>query len=267
MLALGPDRPQLSNAPRRSSGRAAICVNAPVADGRDDNQRSERHGRLLSSPGGPRVDAARGNRRVADAVAPPSAAAAVTAACEALAQRARCRPKQRPTRRCATSKQQPAEEVRRASSPRRKDDTLIATRLLCCQRGSDLTVGTGAERGCCRTSAATCSRWLIRLLPPGRRCRCSLDAGSRELTSTAALDGSCLGLDCSFVAKQRVGAAGGARDWRPAREASLPAQSSSPALTCIIGARRAWIALMISSVLIPWRYTLVVETYEWPSWR
>lgn len=119
MLALGPDRPQLSNAPRRSSGRAAICVNAPVADGRDDNQRSERHGRLLSSPGGPRVDAARGNRRVADAVAPPSAAAAVTAACEALAQRARCRPKQRPTRRCATSKQQPAEEVRRASSGRR----------------------------------------------------------------------------------------------------------------------------------------------------
>ena len=40
------------------------------------------------------------------------------------------------------------------------------------------------------------------------------------------------------------------------------AQSSSPALTCIIGAPLAWIALMISSVLIPWRYTLVVDTYE-----
>jgi hypothetical protein len=35
----------------------------------------------------------------------------------------------------------------------------------------------------------------------------------------------------------------------------------------MIGARRAWIALMVSSVLIPWRYTLVVDTYEWPSWR
>jgi hypothetical protein len=45
------------------------------------------------------------------------------------------------------------------------------------------------------------------------------------------------------------------------------AQSSSPALTCIIGARLAWIALMISSVLIAWSYTLVVDTYECPSWR
>ena len=36
-------------------------------------------------------------------------------------------------------------------------------------------------------------------------------------------------------------------------------------LTCIIGARRAWIVSMISSISIPCRYTLVVETYECPS--
>jgi hypothetical protein len=53
---------------------------------------------------------------------------------------------------------------------------------------------------------------------------------------------------------------GAGRGCRPARKAFLLAQSSSPALTCIIGARLAWIALMISSVLIPWRYTLVVDT-------
>ena len=44
-------------------------------------------------------------------------------------------------------------------------------------------------------------------------------------------------------------------------------QSSRPALTCIIGARRAWIVPMISSTSMPCRYTLVVETYECPSWR
>jgi hypothetical protein len=121
---------------------------------------------------------------------------------------------------------------------------------------------------CLRTPAATRSRWLIRLLPRGRRCQCLLDAGSRELTSTAALDGvEPGGRTAPFWRSSRWAPAGGARDWRPAREASLPAHSSSPALTCIIGARRAWIALMISSVLIPWRYTLVVDTYEWPSWR
>jgi hypothetical protein len=44
-------------------------------------------------------------------------------------------------------------------------------------------------------------------------------------------------------------------------------QSSRPALTCIIGARRAWIVPMISSTSIPCRYTLVVDTYECPSYR
>jgi hypothetical protein len=48
---------------------------------------------------------------------------------------------------------------------------------------------------------------------------------------------------------------------------SASSQSSRPALTCIIGARRAWIVPMISSASIPCRYTLVVETYECPSWR
>jgi hypothetical protein len=70
-------------------------------------------------------------------------------------------------------------------------------------------------------------------------------------------------LSCVAGVRRRAGRGTGT----PAREGSLPAQSSSPALRCIIGARRAWIALMISSVLIPWRYTLVVDRYEWPSWR
>ena len=65
------------------------------------------------------------------------------------------------------------------------------------------------------------------------------------------------------VARRRAGRGTAA----PPAGPSLLAQSSSPALTCIMGARLAWIALMISSVLIPWRYTLVVDTYEWPSWR
>ena len=54
----------------------------------------------------------------------------------------------------------------------------------------------------CRTPAATCSRRLVRLLFRGRGCRCLLDARSRELTSTAALDESSLRSDCSFRAKQ-----------------------------------------------------------------
>ena len=48
---------------------------------------------------------------------------------------------------------------------------------------------------------------------------------------------------------------------------SASSQSSRPALTCIIGARRAWIVPMISSASIPCRYALVVETCECPSWR
>ena len=68
--------------------------------------------------------------------------------------------------------------------------------------------------------------------------------------------------DCSLLAKRECAGGRGAGRGAPPGEASLPAQSSSPALTCTIGARLAWIALMISSVLIPWRYTLVVDTYE-----
>ena len=91
-------------------------------------------------------------------------------------------------------------------------------------------------------------------------------AGSREVTPTVAWMGS--SLEVGLLLSREAGApAGGARACRPVRGASLLAQSSSPALTCIIGARLEWIALMISSVLIPWRYTLVVDTYECPSWR
>jgi len=64
-----------------------------------------------------------------------------------------------------------------------------------------------------------------------------------------------------------TGAAAGAPRGAPAH-AAWPAarfQSSRPALTCIIGARRAWIVPMISSTSIPCRCTLVVETYECPS--
>ena len=63
------------------------------------------------------------------------------------------------------------------------------------------------------------------------------------------------------------GAAAGAPRWgsRPCCLAGGSVQSSRPALTCIIGARRAWIMSMISSISIPCRYTLVVETYECPS--
>jgi hypothetical protein len=115
-----------------------------------------------------------------------------------------------------------------------------------------------------RTPAATRSRWSIRLLIRGRRCRCLPDAGSCELPPTGAWMASSLEVGLLI---SREAAAGRGGECRPARKASLLAQSSSPALTCIIGARLAWIALMISSVLIPWRYTLVVDTYECPSWR
>ena len=57
-----------------------------------------------------------------------------------------------------------------------------------------------------------------------------------------------------------------ARCCAPARLSGW-SQSSRPALTCIISARRAWIVPMISSTSVPCRYTLVVETYESPSWR
>jgi hypothetical protein len=53
----------------------------------------------------------------------------------------------------------------------------------------------------------------------------------------------------------------------PAAASACGFQSSRPALTCIIGARLAWIVPMISSISIPCRYTDVVETYECPSCR
>ena len=94
-----------------------------------------------------------------------------------------------------------------------------------------------------------------------------LDAGSRELTSRATWIGSSQEVGLLLTGEAGARRRAGRGTAAPPAGPSLLAQSSSPALTCIIGARLAWIALMISSVLIPWRYTLVVDTYEWPSWR
>ena len=61
----------------------------------------------------------------------------------------------------------------------------------------------------------------------------------------------------------RVGAQGGGSAVVALTLAALALlESSRPALTCIIGTRRAWIVPMISSTSIPCRYTLVVDTYE-----
>jgi hypothetical protein len=130
-------------------------------------------------------------------------------------------------------------------------------RLLRSRRDSDLRAGTGASRGSFRTPAATRSRWSIRLLIHGRRCRCLRDAGSRELPPTGPWMASSLEVGLLL---SREAAAGRGAGLPPRPPGLLLAQNSSPALTCIIGARLAWIALMISSVLIPRRYTLVVDT-------
>jgi hypothetical protein len=132
------------------------------------------------------------------------------------------------------------------------------------RRGKVLDARTGLARDRSRTPAATCSRWSIRLLIHGRSCWCLLDAGSRELPPTDALDGvEPGGRTAPF---SRSSSAGG-RGVPPRPRGFLTDSEFESALTCIIGARLAWIALMISSVLIPWRYTLVVDTYECPSWR
>jgi hypothetical protein len=124
---------------------------------------------------------------------------------------------------------------------------------------------SASRRRCCsRTPAATRSRWSIRLLRRGRRCRCLLDAGLTRATADGRMDPVEPGGRTAPFSRSSSEAG---RGYRPARKASLLAQRSSPALTCIMGARLAWIALMISSVLIPWRYTLVVDTYECPSCR
>lgn len=126
----------------------------------------------------------------------------------------------------------------------------------------------GRHRCRSRTPAATCWRWFDTTAPSWKEVLVLAGCALARANAGARLDGvERGGRTAPFWRTSRWAPAGGAPDWRPCPRGFLTAQNSSPALTCIIGARRAWIALMISSVLIPCRYTLVVDTYECPSWR